>query len=405
MAETTNQAETPLRPAGSPVQLPSLTGMRFVAALLVFCSHIAAENLFASTTAQSVTSKMFLQAGFTGVGFFFVLSGFVLAWSARPVDSARRFWRRRFFKIYPNHLVTFLAAAVMFAFIPGQPFNLGLALTNLGLVHAWVPVPPSFNIVSWSLSCEALFYLLFPWLFRLVSRIRPGRLWWYAGVVVGGMLLLPLVAGVLPQEPKLEPGNMPLMQFWLVYWWAFARLLDFLFGILLARIVMTGQRIPVSLGTALVLAVVAYVIAPYAPLTYRLVAVTVVPLGLVIAAGAVADSRRRSTPFAHRRMVWLGEISYAFYLVHWLVLTLGVHLLGKNWTVPGGLGVAALLLGVCVLLSWVLYATVERPMMRRFANPRGTFADPRGPEAQPEHAEVDAPPAPLSDQPASAPSA
>jgi peptidoglycan/LPS O-acetylase OafA/YrhL len=45
-------------------------------------------------------------ASATGVSFFFVLSGFVLTWSARPDDIATGFWRRRIARIYPVHLVT-----------------------------------------------------------------------------------------------------------------------------------------------------------------------------------------------------------------------------------------------------------------------------------------------------------
>ena len=38
------------------------------------------------------------------VSLFFILSGFVLTHSARAPESARAFWLRRFFTIYPNHL-------------------------------------------------------------------------------------------------------------------------------------------------------------------------------------------------------------------------------------------------------------------------------------------------------------
>lgn len=364
------------RPAGiagvtrpRPAQLPSLTAMRFVAATLVFGSHVCLENLFADPTAQGAVTAVFLQGGFTGVGFFFVLSGFVLTWSARPDDPAPAFWRRRFFKIYPNHLVTLGAAAVLLA-VTGQAFDGGAAIRNLLLVQAWLPMVPGFNIVAWSLSCEVLFYLLFPLLLGLVRRIRPERLWAWAGVVVLAMVAIPVVATALPGEPWLWYADTSVPRFWFVYSFAPVRLLDFVFGILLARITLAGRMIPMRLGAAAALAVLAYALAPTFPMTYKLTAVTVVPLGLVIAAGAMADIERGTTFLSRRPMVWLGEVSFAFYMVHWMVLTFGVELLGRALPGPAAVGVIVLLFAATLLLSWLLYSSVERPMMRRFAVPR-----------------------------------
>src|SRR2546430_4023453 len=102
-----------------PSRLPSLTGMRFVAAGLVFLFHSLWQNFFVSPDAQKTTFSLFFQGGWAGVSFFFVLSGFVLAWAARPTDTAAKFWRRRFFKIYPNHLLTFIAAAILLSTVAG----------------------------------------------------------------------------------------------------------------------------------------------------------------------------------------------------------------------------------------------------------------------------------------------
>src|SRR5690242_14192774 len=100
-------------------RLPSLTGLRFVAALCVFAYHawlpIPALRLVNDDgVAYGVYGKV-SQAGGLGVGFFFVLSGFVLTWSARPGDTPKSFWRRRIVKIYPNYAVAWLLAMVLFA--------------------------------------------------------------------------------------------------------------------------------------------------------------------------------------------------------------------------------------------------------------------------------------------------
>lgn len=109
---TERDVERPAGPApGS--RLPSLTGLRFVAAALVFLHHAIYTNVFADPDVVRVFHDLFINTGQMGVAFFFVLSGFVLTFAVRPGDTTRRFLRRRLVKIYPNHVVTFLLAAVL----------------------------------------------------------------------------------------------------------------------------------------------------------------------------------------------------------------------------------------------------------------------------------------------------
>ena len=104
-------------------RLESLTGMRFLAALLVFGCHAAVLGYFAPETELRLM-KFTYSGGWIGVVFFFVLSGFVLTWSVRPGDTPRAFWRRRVCKIYPNHLVTALAA-ILLAMTINRTFTAG----------------------------------------------------------------------------------------------------------------------------------------------------------------------------------------------------------------------------------------------------------------------------------------
>jgi peptidoglycan/LPS O-acetylase OafA/YrhL len=95
--------------------LPSLSGLRFVAVLVVFGFHVHVANVFSDGAIRAVIERIF-GPGAGGVSFFFVLSGYVLTWSARPHDTAVRFWRRRFARIYPNYLVALLVHCLSFDF-------------------------------------------------------------------------------------------------------------------------------------------------------------------------------------------------------------------------------------------------------------------------------------------------
>ncbi|MFF3404422.1 acyltransferase family protein [Streptomyces sp. NPDC002659] len=117
--------------------------MRWIAAFVVFVYHVQNFGYFGGAGGRIVDWAF--GAGATWVSFFFILSGFVLAWSARPGDNARGFW--------------------------------------------W----QTLNPVSWSLTCEAFFYAAFPALYAALRRLGPPSL---AVLVVAGtaaVSLLPVV--------------------------------------------------------------------------------------------------------------------------------------------------------------------------------------------------------------------
>lgn len=357
-----------------PTRLPSLTGARFVAAGLVFFFHATLLFPFVSPDAQENADTLFLQGGFTGVTFFFMLSGFVLTWSVRPGDTPPAFWRRRFFKIYPNHLLTFLAALVVLGLVTGAALNGWDGVLNLLLLQSWhldLGVRTGFNVVAWSLSCEALFYFAFPFLIKLVGKVQPERLWLWTTLSAASVISLPSFAALLP-EGQPFPFGYSDRELWFVFHFPPTQLPTFVFGMFLARIVLTGRPLPLKLGGAVGLAVGAYFVAPLFGPLYQFSAVMLVPLGLLVAAAAVADVDRQPTFLGSKPMVWLGDVSFAFYMWHYLVLVLGQQWLGtgQDWSTTTTVVVMLLLFAVTLALSWATFTFVERPVMKRFATSR-----------------------------------
>lgn len=362
------------RPAPNvPSRLPSLTGARFIAAGLVFGFHAGTQSFFTSPGAQKTLEGLFGQGGWAGVTFFFVLSGFVLTWAMRPGDTAPTFWRRRFFKIYPTHLITLVAAGVLLAVVTKAAFSGWNGVLNLLLIQSWSPdlaVRISFNEVAWSLSCEALFYLCFPFLIKLVGRVRPERLWFWAIMSAAAVISMASFALLMPPGPTFPGTGFTTWQLWLVFHFPPTQLPEFVFGMFLARIVLTGRRLPLQFGGAVALTIGAYFVSALAGPLYQFSAVMVVPLGLLIAAGASADVAGQRTFLGSKLMVWLGEISFAFYMWHYLVLSYGHQWLGKNWGTATATGALILLFAAAVVLAWASFTFVERPIMKRFATSR-----------------------------------
>jgi peptidoglycan/LPS O-acetylase OafA/YrhL len=372
-------------------RLPSLTGLRCVAALLVFLFHGSAISVFANSTVQGTYAFVTYNAATVGVSFFFVLSGFVLAWSAKSGDTARRFWRRRFFKVFPNHVVAYVVALVL-VIATGQAFATYPAVINFFLLQSWLPdsslVMSSVNPVTWSLSVEMAFYICFPLLIRLVNRIRPSRLWRSAGIVAAVAVLTPVVSmAVLPAGPPSPfVDGTSWFQHWFLYFFPVVRGLEFVSGMILARIVREGRWIGLGVAPAALLTAAVYVASMFLPKPYGFGGLYLVPLTLLVAAAAAADSQGRRSVLNARATVWFGEISFAFFMLHLVILFAVSSVIGPGWAgadLGGSLTGVLLLVGLwafCTLLAWLLYVLVERPAMRRWARPRHLAPVERLPE-------------------------
>lgn len=362
-------------------RLPSLTGMRFAAAFMVLVCHASTSMLPRLGPEHAERYQRFADAsGAVGVSFFFVLSGFILTWVARPAQDTRaRFWRRRLVKIFPNHLATWAAGLLLMLAAGVTLTSLG-ALPMLFLVQSWVPSQQAIlnygsNAPSWSLACELLFYLCFPWLFAAARRIRPERLWHWVGGLTLAIVAVPVFAQLLPTEPRTAHGADAWLPVWFTYYFPGTRLLDFALGILMALVVLNKRWIGLRMAPALLLTAAAFVGGAYLPGVFGSVAPTALPLALLIAATATADVNGTRTGCGGRVASWFGEISYAFYMVHFLVVCYGpigaAHL--ENWmkplTVTEALRDLALTFLISLAAAWLLYVLVEAPAMRRWSRP------------------------------------
>ncbi len=336
-------------PQRTVTDLHRLTSLRALAALTVFIFHVG-------THTDWLPYDRYARYGFTGVGFFFILSGFVLTWAWRPHNNVRTFYVRRFARIYPTYAVMGLLALL----VPVTVFEVTGAGTaaNLGLVQAWVPRPDvafALNGVSWSLSCEAFFYLFAPFLIRGLAG-RSHRL--VLAVCLPWVVLTASVALVLAfQGPRadLTAFTNPAV-----------RSGEFVLGMMLATLVASGWRPRWRLGSAsALLLVLGFVLSRWVgTLPHGAADVALTPLfALLIASAATADLHGAPGWLRHRTLHYLGEVSFAFYLVHELVIVNLAAVVGTE-TGPGSrvlaLGVFLLSLGLAMLL----HELVEKPGQR-----------------------------------------
>lgn len=314
--------------------LPRLTGIRAFAALSVFVFHVGPH--------WHVVDIPHAQAGYIGVGLFFILSGFVLTWSAETDKSARQFYMRRFARIYPSHLTVLIAAALL-------PFvqidrTVKVAIPNLLLLQAWFRqggIVYGMNGDSWSLSCEFAFYAAFPVALYVLLRSDRVLRW----VLAGGYWAV-MSTAVFAFHAHAE-----------LYYWPPVRFGEFLLGIAAALEMREGRRLRVPIWAALVVVVLAYGVSLKLPLPEP-DAVMALPFLLLLCAAADRDIEARSGILGWRPIVYAGEASYAFYLVHELTIVNVKYLVGTGW------GAAAIALAISCGAAVLLHHLVELPCQR-----------------------------------------
>ncbi|MFI2374392.1 acyltransferase family protein [Streptomyces sp. NPDC018964] len=343
-------------------RLPSLTGLRFWAALTVVLYHLSRQ-----AGPLPVVSDL-AWYGRSGVTFFFVLSGFVLAWTYEGIRvPARVFLWRRFARIWPMLAVSVVASVAVW-YVVETPVSLRGVAATLLMLNAWVPdrqILSGGNPAAWSLSDEAWFYALFPLLLTL-PFLRTARRRTVTAIVVCLASAGVWLAGSVMTDS--------LVRLWALDYFPPTRTLQFVLGVAAGIAVKRGWRPPVPLSVAVVL-VLAWqaVLVPwshavpdslwYSP--YSASQLLSAPLfAALVAAAAYSDLERRGTGLAAPWMIRLGNWSFAWYLLHEIVLRLLLDMTGSPQTTAGLAAFWAAVLAVSLALSGVAYHCVEHPLER-----------------------------------------
>ena len=332
--------------------LPSLTSLRFFAAALVAYFH---ASVWVHQGGAPTGVALF---GFVGVTFFFVLSGFVLTWTWKPHEPARRFYLRRFARIYPLHLATALAAMLLgITGVVAVNDSSGAIVTNLLLVQSWTRYVYGLNDSSWSLSVEAFFYAVFPLLVVRLARLDSPR-----GVAAITVVWLGFVGGVADHLSPTADG-------WLYSIPAY-RIGEFVVGSALALSLRRGpsmRRLPV--WTAGLLAAACYLAlgpidwASGHSLTagqWKANLLMLPAFALLIVTAAQRDLAGETGWLHHPWLIKLGQWSFALYLIHDLALRAFMPLLTGPWAWP----LAILVLVLAQALAAAAYEWYERPVER-----------------------------------------
>jgi peptidoglycan/LPS O-acetylase OafA/YrhL len=358
--------------------VPTLTGVRAIAAFLVLAYHVN-QRFFEIT----VVNNSLVRRGYLGVDLFFILSGFIIAhvYSQHLVPLRIRnvgiFLWHRFIRLYPAYatVLTLLIVMVVVLRSLGIPVNIYSHLSwNYGdlpwyflLLQAWRTMDTmSWNTPSWSISAEWFAYLTFPMVILAVFAVRRQATLILAVAMLVLLAVIFAISGWSIERTFL--GGLP----------ALTRVeCEFVCGVLLQHAIATGTPSNTVMRMADLFTIggmFGFVAgaALHSP-DYILIFMLAILIFGLSRPGPIGRAI-----FARKSVIWIGEISYSLYIIHWpalLILRYGLEKLHIEWS-DGVIGRGAtLVFCITVVLAGAstLYYAVEYPARRHLRNLCGTM--------------------------------
>lgn len=194
----------PVRRDGGRMRVPELDLLRFIAALAVVFYHYTYRlRLNGSIEDPYPALGRATLHGYLGVELFFMISGFVVLWSAigkRPSE----FVVSRATRLYPEFWIGVVVSAIVFSLAGQIAGGVGLPM----LIANLTMVPHLFGFgyvdgVYWTLFVELKFYFLI-WILLLTGQIRHVETWvrvWFVATVACFVLPMPGVLRSITMVP------------------------------------------------------------------------------------------------------------------------------------------------------------------------------------------------------------
>ena len=331
---------------------PDIDGLRAVAVLAVVIFH---------------AFPAWLPGGFVGVDIFFVISGYLITGIiAREIQSnefsVMRFYARRVLRIFPALLLVLVSCLAFgwFALLKDEYQELGKhTLAGAAFVQnlmlwsesSYFAMPAELKVLLhlWSLGIEEQFYIFWPLLLLLAFRLKL-----QLGTVVVALGCLSFALNLYEVQRDLTADfYSPLTRMWelLVGAWLAVRAQD-----PHARTLAPKLAHGVSILGGIAIALSLWLINRDLAFPGYWAVLPVFGSACLLATGAT--SWLGKVAFSNKLMVWVGLLSYPLYLWHWPLLTFAKIL--ENGTPR--FTIRLLLVGLAVVLAWLTYRLVERPL-------------------------------------------
>jgi peptidoglycan/LPS O-acetylase OafA/YrhL len=374
-------------------RVDALTSLRFVAALAVFLHHYVLADGYRllggewmDDLAHTPMGALMFEGRY-GVTLFFVLSGFLLL--VRYYESIFKntsfgvYWLKRFARIMPLYW-TLLAIMMVYYFCNDMPLTHWPVFVSLTQgFFSWLKFEGIGT--AWSLTVEECFYLLLPLLILPMRWLWPEKSFkWWKFAVVGVFLfgisaLLFKLGDELHDARLIEYGGFLSEKSDLRLYTIFGRFIDFVFGMMFGLLYVKTKNTLLNnrwladsviiLSTIGVMVVCLHIfynlgqgpsmhnLGRSVGMQWNTVNAFFSALIIYFCCSPVSFVSRA---LSWRPFVYLGEISFALYLVHfnYISIHLYIYAMEANW---GFWTSIIVLYTIITLVSALCYEVIERP--------------------------------------------
>jgi peptidoglycan/LPS O-acetylase OafA/YrhL len=337
------------------MRIPQLTFTRFLAAMFIVIFHTGYELSWVN---HPWVYEIFKQANIS-VSYFFVLSGYlmVVGYYHKGKINFHQFILNRVFRIYPLYLVALIILIGISLF---KNINYQDLLLNLFMIQSWIPDKAlSYNYPSWSLSVEMFFYICFPFLMNLYYlRVKLDN-------IIVGVVIFCIISQILFQ---LLFYNIIAIPYWTIndcYYLPILHLNEFLVGNLAGILFMEKYK-QIKLNTLIlylgVFIIVGLLLKYPIGINYHNGFLAILFAIILILMSISNDFICRK--FASKQLVFLGEISYGFYIFQIPIMKIfsdsRIHkITGLTIDLPS---MFLIRLSILIGISALSYLWIEKPL-------------------------------------------
>ena len=339
----------------------SIQFLRGIAALAVVVHHTGGyvKRYFEPT----VLLGDYFSIGFGGVDLFFVISGFIIHFtSEKYLDNPSKlgeYLKKRFARVYPIHwfilTLLFVAGWVITSVFHRNIFSIGYPHTFDAYIQTYSLFPLHFaiNPVTWTLSYEVFFYLIFGLL--IISK----RLWF----IPMGILL---VSGYNVYQNYLQDGGVADMTYFKFVFSGYN--FEFMMGFLIYQFY---DKLTFNNLTSFILLIIGlevfigfgYGVSDFD--NYKRLLIFGFPSALIVL--AMLNLEKNQAISISKFWILLGDSSYSLYLIHFPIMLLMNKLpqiLGYSLTANQEVNYSYFIILTIIMSSIMVHKYIEKPLSK-----------------------------------------
>lgn len=323
-------------------KLYSIQALRGVASLLVLILHCSHKE---NTYSQGVFTGFGI--GNIGVDIFFIISGFIMAYTTKPNLTAKKFLIKRCIRIVPLYWITLSFALIAYLSFP----NLVNGGRTSAVISSFFLIPsnlPFLNQNAWTLSYEFVFYILFAISLSLWSKF----------------LLLSTIFSILSLSAigLCVKFNNPFLQML-----TSSLMIEFIYGFFLYYFILEWNKVKIYrlLILCISIAITLIIFIIDIPFEFRFFSFGLPALCLCLVLVSCESFFKK---YLSKLSSFIGDISYSLYLTHPFILSGVGYLLYKlNLSNNSYIFVFTLLM-TSVVAAFFVYKYIENPLTKYFSN-------------------------------------